>query len=245
MTRLLFVASLLVLGTACFQSKAQLTLTAQGSGHWEQTVLVEPVTSSMLALRAKDDPAFKETLSPAKIDQEKLAAEGLTGVAAEMTDGDRWKMHAAADFARPESLSWLLTRNDADADPIDLREVGPNEYVLTLALDSDDEKKEDDGPGPMDKMPEKKKQKLLGELFLEIGKLELVQAIDVPGEILEVTPASGQISGHTATWTLGAKDVMGGIGEALEAPAEPPPPRNHFTVRFRTEAPLPPEALSG
>ena len=44
---------------------------------------------------------------------------------------------------------------------------------------------------------------------------------------------------------LGAKDVMGGIGEALEAPAEPPAPRNHFTVRFRTEAPLPPEALSG
>lgn len=245
MTRLLFVASLLVLGTACFQSTAQLTLTAQGSGHWEQSVLVEPVTSSVLAMRAKTDSAFKETLSPARIDHEKLAAEGLTHVAAEMTDGDRWQMHAAADFARPESLSWLLTRNDADADPIDLREVGPNEYVLTLALDSDDKKKDGDQPSPMDKMPEKKRQKLIADLFIEIGKLELVQAIDVPGEILEVTPASGQISGHTATWTLGAKDVMGGIGEALEAATEPPPPRNHFTVRFRTEAPLPPEALSG
>lgn len=245
MTRLLFVASLLVLGTACFQSTAQLTLTAQGSGHWEQSVLVAPVTSSILAMRAKADPEFKETLSPAKIDHEKLAAEGLTGVAADLDDGERWTMHVAADFARPESLSWLLNRNDSAADPIDLRAVGPNEYVLTLALDSEDEKKDDDQPSPMDKMPEKKKQKLLGELFLEIGELELVQSVEVPGEILEVTPATGQISGHTATWTLGAKDVMGGIGEALEAPAEPPPPRNRFSVRFRTEAPLPPEALSG
>jgi hypothetical protein len=139
MTRLLFVASLLVLGTACFQSTAQLTLTAQGAGHWEQSVLVEPVTSSVMAMRAKADSEFKETLSPAKIDHEKLAAGGLTAVQAELEDGERWRMHVAADFARPESLSWLLNRDDSAADPIDLRAVGVNEYVLTLALDSADE----------------------------------------------------------------------------------------------------------
>lgn len=257
------VAAIVLANTACFEISSSVKVAADGKTDLVVSTLIqqklitilEKMGSSKSELEGKFTDQMPTALEPA--DLAALTAAG--GKVNKLTSSrDEAGVHWDVDltFDKLSGLTQVTSGAlESTVPEILVEDLGGGTYKMTFHAAKGPADPTAAPPDGEPKAKEKKKSKkqqaaamdALGELMGTMMDMRVSFAVDVPGEILSVTPADGTFTGSHATWTFDGASIqaqmaeqqanLGAIGpDGTSAPAPDTGPGEQWSVTFKMPA---------
>lgn len=262
MTRLLVVAGLLILGSACVDLRLRLELARDGGGHLQSSITLGPKTTE-LVVAGGGQALFNQMVPPApEIARSELREAGVRRLRVGTELGQQWSGHTELRFDDLAAVDRMIERGAVQAPHFSLAGMSGGTWELRSqpatpgrAMDFD---RLPGGPNGMfselENMGEDRQMALALGLLGELASFRVVIEMEVPGDVVEVSPTEGvEVEGGLVRWTYDMKSLGGPLAEGLKQGFEgggppvdgaglPPMALDGTRVRFMPRRPMPPDA---
>lgn len=257
MIRLVGLAAVLAVSVACVDLRLRLELARDGSGRFESDVKLGPKTTDLMR-QGGGDLVFNQLMPAASsIEPKALKALGVEKLDVVVGDEAGWSGHTALRFRSLSAVDQLVERGALESPRFALRPVANGTWEVSSARGASsspfDRQAPEDMFSGLEDLGEDEMMGLMLGLLGELSMFRVVMELEVPGEVVEVTPLEGaEVTGGTVRWTLDlgktAGAALAGLGKELGGQGGPPLPPlptfagESFQVRFMPARPMKPAA---